>query len=110
MPFMATSTFLHCIGTKVSLFTITVDSLQTGPSENGILVGTKFPYRAEWRRGLTSLLYNGYRVLGGGGGGLRRPWPGTNHPLPSFSAKVLNALELEPTSDSPLSLHLHSKA
>ena len=42
-----------------------------------------------------------------GGGGLRRPWPGTNHPLPSFSAEVLNALELEPSSDSPLGMHLH---
>jgi len=39
--------------------------------------------------------------------GLRRPWPGAKHSLPSFSAEVSNALELEPTSESPLGLNLH---
>jgi hypothetical protein len=51
--------------------------------------GEIFRTRPEWRWGVSSLLYNGYRVFQG----VKRPGRGVDHP-PLYSAEVKERVEL----------------
>jgi hypothetical protein len=53
----------------------------------------RFPTRPDRPWGLSSLLYNGYRGSCPGGGGIKRPARGVDHPPPS-SAEVKERIEL----------------
>ena len=55
--------------------------------------GEIFRIRPDRPWGPPSLLYNGYRVFRGGGGGVKRPGRGVDHPLTS-SAEVKERVEL----------------